>query len=96
MERLYHNGKLMKTILLISIILTLLSCETYRRSKLIRTWTDEQNITHTVYKYSYYVRRNDSLYCVVLDTTLINPNHKEVKPVVKESKKVSIDQQWYK
>ena len=75
-------------------ILILTSCETYRRSKCVKEWVDPQlNVRYMVYKYSYYYRRNDSVYCMMIDTVKVNLNHREEpKPIVREGRKLNMDE----
>ncbi len=83
----------MKSIKIFLVILILTSCKTYRRSNCIKEWVDPQkNVRYSVYKYSYYYKRNDSIYCMTIDTVKCDLTHREApQPVVKESKKICMD-----
>lgn len=92
MDKIVTLNMVKSIIVIVIAVILLCSCTTYRRSKCIKEWVNpQQNIRYSVYLYSYYYRHNDSLYCVAVDTTKTNLNHREEIKTVKESRKICMD-----
>jgi len=60
--------------ILLFLVLILTSCKTYEKATYLESWTDKWNVKYQIICTKTYLRKNDSLVKIKVDTLKRDPN----------------------